>query len=271
VIQVAASANQRASLSQNPGKALKEATSNVPNGPISSRSDAAFLPNDTINDPVSQVVEPVITRQSQALMEQSQPDTPAIVHDFGAIGTENPVQPAAQLAAVSAALENATQLSSSDSAKPSSVDGKSFASTMTFGLDEKESLRPDDSASVKATDEEEPGSAAASSRFGSDTGARAFRDQLHEIAVVGPQARQPGQGTRLSPALPMGSGPLLSASPMPGANAVLPTMPEAPETALSVEPFPPDENLLEALNSPRDRLWVLKLEQDVTDFVKDST
>ena len=35
-------------------------------------------------------------------------------------------------------------------------------------------------------------------------------------------------------------------------------------------PAIPDEKLLEALRSPRDRLFVVKIEQDFIDFIKDS-
>ena len=85
--------------------------------------------------------------------------------------------------------DSVTQLSSSDgSVKPPSLDGKSVASGTTFALDEKESIRPDDSASLRAVEEEDvvspPDSIAAGSRVGSDSGvARAFRDQLHEISA----------------------------------------------------------------------------------------
>lgn len=35
-------------------------------------------------------------------------------------------------------------------------------------------------------------------------------------------------------------------------------------------PTHPDEKLIEALQSPRDRLFVVKIEQDFIDFIKDS-
>ena len=35
-------------------------------------------------------------------------------------------------------------------------------------------------------------------------------------------------------------------------------------------PSAPDEKLIEALQSPRDRLFVVKIEQDFIDFIKDS-
>ena len=54
---------------------------------------------------------------------------------------------------VSITEDSSTQLSSSDgSGKPPSIDGKSVASATTFALDEKESLRPDDSASLSAVE-----------------------------------------------------------------------------------------------------------------------
>ncbi|KAF5227908.1 hypothetical protein FANTH_14652 [Fusarium anthophilum] len=57
--------------------------------------------------------------------------------------------------------------------KPPSLDGKSITSGTTFALDEKESLRPDDSASVKAAAEDDDafsvrGSLVAGSRMGSE-------------------------------------------------------------------------------------------------------
>ena len=73
------------------------------------------------------------------------------------------------LVKISAAEDSSTQLSSSDgSGKPPSIDGKSVASATTFALDEKESLRPDDSASLRAVEEEDvtspPDSVVADSR-----------------------------------------------------------------------------------------------------------
>ncbi|KAL9041959.1 MAG: hypothetical protein Q9214_003931, partial [Letrouitia sp. 1 TL-2023] len=75
---------------------------------------------------------------------------------------------------------------STSSTKPASLDGKSTASGTAFALDEKESLRPDDSASAKAVEEEDlysgPGTGAQSSRVGSEAGSRAFRDQFNEVS-----------------------------------------------------------------------------------------
>jgi hypothetical protein len=179
---------------------------------------------------------------------------------------------------VSVTEDGSTQLSSSDgSGKPPSIDGKSVASATTFALDEKESLRPDDSASLRAVEEEDvaspPDSVIADSRHGSDNGAaRAFRDQLHEIAVMNPQAHR-GVPPGRFPTLP--NGPQTLYDPNQSLNG---TMPMSQPLANGMPllngapnmPAIPDEKLLEALRSPRDRLFVVKIEQDFIDFIKDS-
>ncbi|MCJ1271190.1 hypothetical protein MMC22_011090 [Lobaria immixta] len=176
--------------------------------------------------------------------------------------------------------DDQTQVSSS-STKPASLDGKSATSGNTFALDEKESLRPDDSASVKAAEEEDfysgPASGAPSSRVGSEAGSRAFRDQFYEISErMGPSPhRSYPAGRRGIPgieeeATPMSLPPLAAAIPTP---VVLPR----PEVITPIgAPFgfeyqEPDEKLFEALDSPKDRLFLLRLEQEVITFVKDST
>ena len=65
-----------------------------------------------------------------------------------------------------------TDSGSDGGTKPPSLDGKSITSGTTFALDEKESLRPDDSASVKAAEDDDTcsgrGSIVAGSRIGSE-------------------------------------------------------------------------------------------------------
>ncbi|KAF2399143.1 hypothetical protein EJ06DRAFT_72354 [Trichodelitschia bisporula] len=163
--------------------------------------------------------------------------------------------------------DSSTQVSSSDgSAKLPSFDNKSVASGTTFGLDEKESIRPDDSASIRAVEEEDmfsaTGSGAPGSRVGSDSDARAFSDQLREIAVMGPS-----RGVALDqfqPAVIANTNvpfdPAAAATHQANGNDV-----SASQT-LGVPT--PDEKLVEALESPRDRVYVLKIEQDVIDFLK---
>lgn len=147
---------------------------------------------------------------------------------------------------------NTTLSSSSDSNKPPSI-----ASGTTFALDEKDSLRPDDSASVKAGEDEE----LSGSRMGSDVGGSAFRNQLQEISSMEPPRR--GGGSQQP------KGVLYVPPQGPGIGAV-PKASRSPPGGSPDADSPPDQKLLEALENPRDRVWVLKLEQDVIDFVKDA-
>jgi hypothetical protein len=168
--------------------------------------------------------------------------------------------------------ETGTLLSSSDGdGKPSSLDGKSVASGATFALDEKESLRPDDSASVQASAEDDdlcypPGTGVPTSRLESEDGVRAFRDQLHEIHAMEPSRRPqagPGAGGSIN------QGVLYVPPEGPGMGNVPRPSHQGPSTSEAAA-IAPDTKLLEALENPRDRIWVLKLEQDVIDFVKDA-
>ncbi|KAI9840953.1 MAG: hypothetical protein M1838_003823 [Thelocarpon superellum] len=169
-----------------------------------------------------------------------------------------------------------TSPSEASSRRPASLDGKSTISGTTFALDEKESLRPDDSASVMAAEEEDsfsaPGSVAPGSRPGSETGARAFRDQFHEISerIGDPsdgQALRSGPSTQPHP-LSNTAKPTDLASPAVVAGAT--SGASAPAVPFGFTQSGPDEKLLEALESPKDRLFLLRLEQDVVEFVKDS-
>ena len=150
-----------------------------------------------------------------------------------------------------------------------SMDEKSTTSATTFPLDEKESLRPDDSASVNAQDEDDGrGSTQPSSQVGSDPEARAFSEQLREISTMGPHSRQQAPIPRLTTSTHGGPGMLYSPSPIPVPNSFTGVSPSLARDPNSIS-FSPDEKLVEALGSVRDRVWVLKLEQDITDFVKD--
>ena len=185
------------------------------------------------------------------------------------LADREPTQPAGQTSSgplITAASDDA---SSNDSNKPPSMDGKSVASGTTFNaLDEKESLRPDDSASVKAVEDEDLYSAPGSgrpSRPGSDVDARAFRDQLREISAMDPTRRggpPPPYGLAPKGVLyvpPQGPGVGAIPSATRGGNITMPTL-----------DCRPDQKLLDALDHPQDRVWVLKLEQDVLDFMKDA-
>lgn len=176
--------------------------------------------------------------------------------------------------------DDQTQVSSS-STKPASLDGKSATSGTTFALDEKESLRPDDSASVKAAEEEEsysgPASGAPSSRVGSEAGSRAFRDQFYEISErMGPSSQRSYPVSRRGIPGIEEEAPQMTLPPL---DSTLPTAatlqrPEANTpigATFGFEYKEPDEKLFEALETPKDRLFLLRLEQEVIAFVKDST
>ncbi|KAE9977681.1 hypothetical protein BLS_001205 [Venturia inaequalis] len=161
--------------------------------------------------------------------------------------------------------DNSTQVSSSGSfAKMVSFDKQSIASGATFGMDEEESLRPDDSASIRVIEEEDGcGTGATGSRVGSDTDARAFSEQLHKIAGM-----QPKRGI-LQPNKVRIPGIVFGEMTM-DANSQDPLMiPNQVAPAISPPDLPiPDDKLLEALASQRDRVYVLKIEQDFIDFLK---
>ena len=172
--------------------------------------------------------------------------------------------------------DDLTQVSSA-STKPASLDGKSTTSGTTFALDEKESLRPDDSASVKAAEDEDfgsgPASGAQNSRVGSEAGSRPFREQYYEITEnIGPGSHRVGRRTiaGIEEEGPQTTrSPLTSTLPAPANLACNSTAaPDGP--IIDYQYHEPDDKLLEALETPKDRLFLLRLEQEVITFVKDS-
>jgi hypothetical protein len=156
--------------------------------------------------------------------------------------------------------------------KPPSLDGKSVTSGTTFALDEKESLRPDDSASVKAAEDDDTfsgrGSIVAGSRIGSEAAGRAYRAQFYEAPDrrnMQPMQERQSQGviTPQSGSSEQQNTDQVKPKPLVGATG-------APDAFNLFYRQTPDEKLLEALESPKDRIFLLRLEQDVIEFVKDS-
>ena len=155
--------------------------------------------------------------------------------------------------------------------KPPSLDGKSITSGTTFNaLDEKESLRPDDSASVKAAAEDEDafsvrGSLIAGSRMGSEVAARVHRIQLGDMPPrtitthIISEAHNQGIVTP-----PSGSS---EQQPVTDAKIALVAATSTPDGLYRQNP---DDKLLEAMQVPKDRLFLLRLEKEVIDFVQDS-
>ncbi|KAM5479562.1 hypothetical protein McanCB56680_005490 [Microsporum canis] len=158
--------------------------------------------------------------------------------------------------------DDQTHLSNS-STKPTSFDSKSMASVTTFAMDEKESLRPDDSASVQAVEEDEylaPAVDTASSQANSISPV-SNRDDLHKNTLL----REPELLKKN--ALPFHEDALRR-------NGVLPReATPASESEQNLHGFPsePDEKLVEAMGSPKDRLLLLQLEEKIISFIKNSS
>ncbi|KAI1336757.1 hypothetical protein F5Y15DRAFT_418579 [Xylariaceae sp. FL0016] len=155
--------------------------------------------------------------------------------------------------------------------KAPSLDGKSITSGTTFALDEKESLRPDDSASVKAAAEDDESfsvrsSMITNSRIGSDV-ARVHRIRIGDmperrIVQLLPEAQDQGAATPQSGA---------SSQQQPADKTRNLGVANGTNDAFnSTYGQNPDEKLLEAMQSPKDRIFLLRLEQDVINFVQSS-
>jgi hypothetical protein len=160
--------------------------------------------------------------------------------------------------------------------KPPSLDGKSITSGTTFALDEKESLRPDDSASVKAAAEDDDafsirGSYIAGSRMGSDVAARMHRIQIGDMPPRALPAHHLLVGNK-SQGLATPQSGISDKQVAADAKVSLVGGGSTPD-GLPPNAFYsqyPDEKLLEAMQSPKDRIFLLRLEQQVIEFVQDS-
>lgn len=160
--------------------------------------------------------------------------------------------------------------------KPPSLDGKSITSGTTFALDEKESLRPDDSASVKAAAEDDDAFSirgsliAPGSRMGSEVAVRFHRLQIGDMPPRTITTHVPlglnSQGVATPPSSSSDKPPIIDSKLPLVAGTATPD-------GLSGNMFyrqNPDEKLLEAMQSPKDRLFLLRLEAQVISFVQDS-
>lgn len=207
-----------------------------------------------------QEVPPIIISKRAA--EESAPNALLPQLLANSVGDSPSVEMPAKPSAID---DNSTQVSSSgSSAKMVSFDKQSIASGATFGMDEEESLRPDDSASIRVIEEEDGcGTGATGSRVGSDTDARAFSEQLHKIAGM-----QPKRGI-LQPNKVRIPGIVFGEMTMdPNPQDALMISDQATPAISPPDVSIPDDKLLEALASQRDRVYVLKIEQDFIDFLK---
>lgn len=158
--------------------------------------------------------------------------------------------------------------------KPPSLDGKSITSGTTFALDEKESLRPDDSASVKAAAAEDDDSFSfrgpnlPNSRMGSDIAARA-RGIIQLGDMPDRRLAQPISGS-LSQGMITPQSASSDQPQMPIPNALSANLPDSANLLNTIYGQAPDEKLLEAMASPKDRLFLLRLEAELIKFVQNS-
>lgn len=236
-----------------------------------SQSALSSKPSAAENSPSTQLQGELRNSVSRLAIREKSPSSSPLIHQ----------EHGNTIRATLKSDDDQTQVSSS-STKPASLDGKSATSGTTFALDEKESLRPDDSASVKAAEEEDsysgPASGAPSSRVGSEAGGRAFRDQFYEISErMGPGVHRSYPISRRGIPGIEEEAPQMTLPPLASTLPVVPIALPRPEVITPIgAPFgfeyqEPDEKLFEALESAKDRLFLLRLEQDVITFVRDSS
>jgi hypothetical protein len=191
-----------------------------------------------------------------------------------------PDGPGADNTLVASIAEDDRSHLSNSSTKPPSFDTKSMASENTFAMEEKESLRPDDSASVQAADEDEPFfvplvSGRPEAHLALESGNSVTRRPLQDGAVpLGHPGRRFPMTTMANP---------------PRFGEIVPSVsPCFPQTVANSNTFPanqsggepppqyapgsmlPDEKLIEAMGTPKDRLLLLQLEEKFLAFVAQS-
>ncbi|KAK4947916.1 hypothetical protein LTR10_013424 [Elasticomyces elasticus] len=165
---------------------------------------------------------------------------------------------------------------SNSSTKQQSFDTKSMASVTTFAMDEKESIRPDDSASVRAADDDEtsiapgrelsftrdnePLAMARSNVKPNTSGVTIAARRYHTLTLTNP----PRFGDL--PVTPMVREEHEESTQ---ADSTVSQQSGAHERA-SLLPVAPDEKLLDALANPKDRLPLLQLEEIFLGFIAKS-
>ncbi|KPI41744.1 uncharacterized protein AB675_9255 [Cyphellophora attinorum] len=174
---------------------------------------------------------------------------------------------------VSDSFEEVRSHLSSSSTKQHSFDTKSVASATTFAMDEKESIRPDDSASVRAVDDEDVHSTVSRpGPFAQE--ADVILPPLQTI-LPRPEGGPVNLGARRFQTLinPPRFGDL-EIEPVDESRAtnapprVNPSVTQEEPARPSIVPISPDERLLDALASPKERLQILQLEERVLTFVQ---
>ena len=176
--------------------------------------------------------------------------------------------------------DDQSHLSNNSSRELPSFDTKSIASVTTFAMDEKESLRPDDSASVQAVDDEDSSSGPSCNP--------SIQGEVEQVTIpkILPQPNGNVVGmNRRYPSITLANPPRfgdLPMSPITEAEEVRQAR-VLPQEMIDVEApqlrgggvehrsqtlaVLPDEKLLDALASPKDRLPLLQLEEKILAFM----
>ncbi|RKF64885.1 putative r3h domain-containing protein [Erysiphe neolycopersici] len=153
-----------------------------------------------------------------------------------------------------------------------SIDDKNVTSGTKFVMHDKDSYAPDNSASLKAAEHSEifsgRGLIIAGSRIGLEASARADHAQCCELSI---------QHRSISQVQEHGIHDVtINQSPLPGQRLLDERKPNITGVSDTPEGFnlfyrqTPDEKLLEALDSAKDRIFLLRLEQEVIEFVRSS-
>lgn len=168
---------------------------------------------------------------------------------------------------------------SGSSNKPNGSDTKSLVSDNTFAMEEKESLRPDDSASVQAADDEEPFFVPPMLiRPDAQQGLEIVEDNLQSSEQERELPQHQAMGYSV---VAMGQPPRFG-DMMPATSPVYPPLMTDPDSfardpeGVANAPrhpgslLPPDAKLIEAMGAPKDRFFVLQLEEKLAEFIQQS-
>lgn len=168
--------------------------------------------------------------------------------------------------------EDQSQISTSSLNKPHSFDTKSLASVTTFAMDDKESIRPDDSASVRAADEDVSHvGLSRNSSFQQEYEPAPKQSKSFSTSVTIPGRRFP---TLANPprfgTLPI--SPVIECQDTQLVKTIVPLVSlDSPIDPTPVIHAEPDEKLMEALSSMQNRLMLLKMEEKLLAFIADDT
>ncbi|OAL35544.1 hypothetical protein AYO20_05163 [Fonsecaea nubica] len=206
--------------------------------------------------------------QPKILEELSQLDYPATaIEGLSLVEDASLVSGGPQSAESGESLEDDQSHLSNSSTKHQSFDTKSMASVTTFAMDEKESIRPDDSASVRAAEDEETSSAPTREDLSASNTRGTSRPNISGVTIA---ARRYHTLTLTNPPrfgdLPLPIIQAETADRQPRSEGSLEQPREIHERASSL-PLAPDEKLLDALATPKDRLPLLQLEEKFLAFI----